>query len=92
MGVIAWFRQPAGIILSLRLGMHMKYAIALSFFSAFAFLAASAQVSPASSVPAALMEQFKTTRAFTDQFEIAESLVKLHDTAILESLRPSLQD
>jgi HEAT repeat protein len=70
----------------------MKHTVALSFFFSCAFLAASAQVSPGSSVPAALIEQFKTERVFTDQFEVAEKLVKLHDTAILESLRPYLQN
>jgi HEAT repeat protein len=34
----------------------------------------------------------KTERAFTDQFEVAEKLVKLHDSAILESLESYLQD
>ena len=68
----------------------MKYTVALCFFSS-CFLVA--QVSPAPSVRAAvLIEQFKTKPAFTDQFEIAEKLVKIHDTAILESLKPYLQD
>jgi HEAT repeat protein len=68
----------------------MKYAGVLCF-SVYAFLVASAQVSTTYS-PAALVEQFKTERTFTDQFEVAGKLVKLHDTSVLEPLTPYLKD
>jgi HEAT repeat protein len=43
--------------------------------------------------PAAeLLEQFKTNRVFWQQFEVAEKLVELRDTAVREQLKTYLQD
>jgi hypothetical protein len=39
-----------------------------------------------------LVEKFKTNRVFWEQFEIAEQLVKAHDTSVLEHLKPFLKD
>ena len=39
-----------------------------------------------------LVEQFKTSRIFWQQFEVAVKLVKLHDTSVLEQLQPYLRD
>lgn len=41
---------------------------------------------------AELVKQFKTNRVFWEQFEVAEKLVKLHDTVVLEQLKPYLRD
>src|SRR5271165_929556 len=70
----------------------MKYTGVLWAFFACTIVVASAQVSPTSSMPAALVEQFKTERTFTDQFEVAEKLVKLHDPSVIEQLKPYLKD
>jgi hypothetical protein len=40
----------------------------------------------------ALMEEFRTSRVFWEQFEIAGKLVKLHDTSVLPPLKPYLKD
>jgi hypothetical protein len=40
----------------------------------------------------ALMEEFRTSRVFWEQFEIAGKLVKLHDTSVLQPLKPYLKD
>lgn len=39
-----------------------------------------------------LVAQFKTNRVFWQQFEIAEKIVKLHDTSVLAQLKPYLKD
>jgi hypothetical protein len=39
-----------------------------------------------------LVEQFKTSQVFFEQFEIAEKLVKFHDTSVLGPLKPYLKD
>jgi hypothetical protein len=71
----------------------MKYTGALCSLSLCAFLFASAQVSPVSGTPApVLVEQFGTNRVLWAQFEIAEKIVKLHDTSVLEELKPYLKD
>ena len=45
------------------------------------------------SVPVAeLVQQFKTTRVFWEQFEVAEKLVKIRDVAVLPQLEPCLKD
>lgn len=45
------------------------------------------------SVPVAeLVQQFKTSRVFWQQFEAAEKLAKSHDSAVLEQLEPYLKD
>lgn len=40
----------------------------------------------------ALVEEFKSNRVFWEQFEIGQEIVKLHDTSILEQLKPYLKD
>lgn len=40
----------------------------------------------------ALVEEFKSNRVFWEQFEIGQKIVKLHDTSILEQLKPYLKD
>lgn len=45
------------------------------------------------SVPVAeLVQQFKTSRVFWQQFEVAEKLAKSHDRAVLEQLETYLKD
>jgi hypothetical protein len=39
-----------------------------------------------------LLEQFRTDRVFWKQFEIAEKIVKLRDTSVLEQLKLYLKD
>ena len=39
-----------------------------------------------------LLEQFKTNCAYSHQFQIAQKLVSLHDTAVLPGLAPYLKD
>jgi len=39
-----------------------------------------------------LVLQFRTNRVFWQQFEVAKKLVNLHNTAVLEQLKPYLQD
>lgn len=41
---------------------------------------------------AKLVDEFKTSRTFWEQFEVAEKLVKLHDTSVLDQLRAYLKD
>jgi HEAT repeat protein len=41
---------------------------------------------------AELVQQFKTSRIFWQQFEVAEKLAKSHDDAVLEQLEPYLKD
>jgi HEAT repeat protein len=41
---------------------------------------------------AGLVKRFKTNPVFWQQFEIAEKIVKLHDTSVLEQLKPYLKD
>jgi HEAT repeat protein len=66
--------------------------IALCVICVCAFSIAGAQVSPVPGMPASVLaERFKTERSFTDQFEIVEKLVKLHDTSVLEQLKPYLK-
>lgn len=42
--------------------------------------------------PAGLIQQFKSSRSFWEQFEIAEKLVKLRDKSVLAKLEPYLND
>jgi HEAT repeat protein len=41
---------------------------------------------------AALIQQFKTSHVFWQQFEAGQTLVKFHDRAVLEQLEPYLKD
>ena len=71
----------------------MKYTEALCSLSLCAFLFASPQVSPVSGTPASvLVEQFRTSRVFWEQLEIAKKIGKLHDTSVLEQLKRYLED
>lgn len=56
-------------------------------------LGTAALMTSQQSVPVAeLVQQFKTSRVFWQQFEVAEKLAKSHHHAVLEQLEPYLKD
>ena len=60
---------------------------------ALIFLAIPAYTrSPQAGSAVQLVEEFKNTPVFWEQFEIAEKLVKLRDVSVLELLKPYLKD
>jgi HEAT repeat protein len=62
-------------------------------FMAFVLLWTSALAdAPKNGAAADLVLQFETNRVCWQQFEVAEKLVKLQNTAVLEQLRPYLED
>ena len=74
-----------------RRGLHPRVANAILFaFLCLAVpgLAGGQQLGSATS----LMEEFKGNRVFWQQFETAQKIVHLHDTSILEQLKPYLKD
>jgi HEAT repeat protein len=61
-------------------------------FMAFVLLGTSASADAQNNGTADLVLQFKTNRLCGQQFEVAEKLVKLRNTAVLEQLKPYLED
>ena len=58
----------------------------------FLFALSSVAGGQQSASAAKLIERFKTSKVFFEQFEVAETLVKLHDKTVLDPLEPFLKD